>query len=547
MRKIIKNKNLVPVTIADLNLDDSPDLNSTDPVTSRGIATAITEAVGGASDALQEQIDDIAEKAGSGYIPKGPASVATLNGLTGQENGWLYTMTDAGTLTDGSVAVVAGDSVAWDATNEVWYKAMDYATKKELQDIDEKKLNGSLGKNLFNKSTTNVRTNAFVNYTNGLVVPSTGTNSYVVTIPEGITEVSINKSALNLSAYSSISDITNKADYSTVRGYLGGVVTSTNSSYTLPAGTKCLIVSATSSVANTLQIESGTSVTAYEPYNFGLPWKKIVFNPIKELHVGAGFDYGTIQEAVDAATSGYTIIVHPGTYEESVNVYYSGKNLVIKGTSKRECILKYKTGNYYYPPLAISKGRVENLTIKATGTTLDEGAERYAYCVHIDYDNESNSTLEFVNCDFENDRFLCVGIGLRENFHLTFYNCHFVTHYQGATPIFCHEQQASNKLNQKLSLINCTAYNDNTNATSYAVTLQESADYTGNEMTIEMQRCIFKAKGGFPNGRALRIDVLGEGTGGEGSGGDGYLGSQGWFLDYGSELNNEAICNQSEQ
>ena len=130
MRKIIKNKNLVPVTIADLNLDDSPDLNSTDPVTSRGIASAITEAVGSASDALQEQIDDIAEKAGSGYTPKGEASVATLNELSGQENGWLYTMTDAGTLTDGSLAVVAGDTVAWDATNEAWYKAMDYAPRQ---------------------------------------------------------------------------------------------------------------------------------------------------------------------------------------------------------------------------------------------------------------------------------------------------------------------------------------------------------------------------------------------------------------------------------
>lgn len=131
MRKIIKNKNLVPVTIADLNLDDSPDLNSTDPVTSRGIASAITEAVGTASDALQEQIDDIAEKAGSGYTPKGPASVAALNGLTGQENGWLYTMTDAGTLTDGSLAVVAGDTVAWDATNSVWYKTTEnYVTSE---------------------------------------------------------------------------------------------------------------------------------------------------------------------------------------------------------------------------------------------------------------------------------------------------------------------------------------------------------------------------------------------------------------------------------
>ena len=113
-----------------LKFDTAPTEGSTNPVTSDGVATAITGAVGGASEALQEQIDDIAEKAGSGYTPKGPASVATLNGLTGQENGWLYTMTDAGMLTDGSVAVTAGDTVAWDATNSVWYKAMDYAPRQ---------------------------------------------------------------------------------------------------------------------------------------------------------------------------------------------------------------------------------------------------------------------------------------------------------------------------------------------------------------------------------------------------------------------------------
>jgi hypothetical protein len=110
-----------------LKFDTTPTAGSTNPVTSEGVKTAIDGAVGYAAENLQDQIDEIAEKAGSGYTPKGEASVATLNALSGQENGELYTMTDAGTLTEGSLAVVAGDTVAWDATNEVWYKAMDYA------------------------------------------------------------------------------------------------------------------------------------------------------------------------------------------------------------------------------------------------------------------------------------------------------------------------------------------------------------------------------------------------------------------------------------
>lgn len=113
-----------------LKFDTEPKAGSTNPVTSDGVKSAIDGAVGYAAENLQDQIDEIAEKAGSGYIPKGEATVATLNALSGQENGELYTMTDAGTLTLGSLAVVAGDTVAWDATNEVWYKAMDYAPRQ---------------------------------------------------------------------------------------------------------------------------------------------------------------------------------------------------------------------------------------------------------------------------------------------------------------------------------------------------------------------------------------------------------------------------------
>ena len=52
---------------------------------------------------------------------KGPATVAQLNaGITGIQPGWTYTLTDAGTLTDGSVAVDVGDEVAW--TGTAWFK-----------------------------------------------------------------------------------------------------------------------------------------------------------------------------------------------------------------------------------------------------------------------------------------------------------------------------------------------------------------------------------------------------------------------------------------
>lgn len=53
---------------------------------------------------------------------KGPATVAQLNaGITGIQPGWTYTLTDAGTLTDGSIVVDVGDEVAW-TEDEEWFK-----------------------------------------------------------------------------------------------------------------------------------------------------------------------------------------------------------------------------------------------------------------------------------------------------------------------------------------------------------------------------------------------------------------------------------------
>lgn len=49
-------------------------------------------------------------------------------------------------------------------------------------------------------------------------------------------------------------------------------------------------------------------------------------------------DYGTIQEAVDAAAPGSLILVSPGTYEEEVNV--TTDDLVIRGLDRNEVILE---------------------------------------------------------------------------------------------------------------------------------------------------------------------------------------------------------------
>lgn len=46
MLKVIKNSNLVPVPIVNLTLEDSANPESTDPITARGAAQVVSDAVG---------------------------------------------------------------------------------------------------------------------------------------------------------------------------------------------------------------------------------------------------------------------------------------------------------------------------------------------------------------------------------------------------------------------------------------------------------------------------------------------------------------------
>ena len=73
----------------------------------------------------------------SGFTPKGEATVSAINSLTTQSNGDQYIVTDSGTITAGTLEVTAGDTVAWDSTNEVWYKVNQYVTKTEFEEYKD--------------------------------------------------------------------------------------------------------------------------------------------------------------------------------------------------------------------------------------------------------------------------------------------------------------------------------------------------------------------------------------------------------------------------
>ena len=71
----------------------------------------------------------------TGYTPKGEATVSQIDALTTQSNGDQYIVTDSGTLNDGALSVSAGDTVAWDSENEVWYKVNQYVTQQTVTEM----------------------------------------------------------------------------------------------------------------------------------------------------------------------------------------------------------------------------------------------------------------------------------------------------------------------------------------------------------------------------------------------------------------------------
>ena len=72
-------------------------------------------------------------------------------------------------------------------------------------------------------------------------------------------------------------------------------------------------------------------------------------------------DFSTIQEGVDNASDGDTLIVCPGIYTEAVQVM--GKEVHIIGLSRDLCILQYDAASYRKSPLTVAAGRIANLTI----------------------------------------------------------------------------------------------------------------------------------------------------------------------------------------
>lgn len=172
---------------------------------------------------------------------------------------------------------------------------------------------------------------------------------------------------------------------------------------------------------------------------------------------GSG-DFDSIQEGVDALPSGSTLIIYPGTYDESVNI--DEKTINLRGTDRDTCIMTYNTQYYPEPVLNLGAGKISNLTLDGyrsdtykDGTaipTADEIRAKYAetkyskistymaYTIHIDSNYLYGKEVSFDNCTIISANSQCVGIGTRGDSSITFRDCDF-TQRNGSAIMFFHD------------------------------------------------------------------------------------------------------------
>lgn len=169
-------------------------------------------------------------------------------------------------------------------------------------------------------------------------------------------------------------------------------------------------------------------------------------------------DFVSIQEGVDNALDGDTLLIYPGTYIEAVQVM--NKDIQIVGVSKDLCILQYDTAFYRKIPLTIASGKVSNLTIhgmdskvqqigptqeeidrmnaELVGDSWERQKNYSGYAVHIDQNCLYGKNMIFENCRIISENNHCVGIGTRGKSKISFENCELIS-MGGGSCVFMHD------------------------------------------------------------------------------------------------------------
>lgn len=411
--------------------------------------------------------------------------------------------------------------------SQVCYGSIAGSADRDPYGFERGKVDAATGKNILDL-TSNAKRGIYVNGANGAVGNNSTYSACMVRVNAGDV-LSFNSACRNahVAFVGMWDDVSTYTAGTTIKTFISGFSNDAKQNFTVPAGATAMVFSWQNERTNLVQVEKAVASTDYEAYWRGVSIQKNVYGI---LPVGAGMRYVTISDAVAAAGPNDIVLVFPGTYNECVEAW--GKYVNIIGTSRDECILTYGGGDYDNPPLEMSHGVLANMTIHTTSET--QTGTNPAYCMHVEDSTAAGSSLYVSNVRFINDQHQTVGIGLRNNYTITFENCSFENN-AGRNALYCHDYETvtTGLNNQNIHLINCSFRNSSpTNAT---IALQ-SQEIENNRATLLAQRCIVKNTAG---GAEISMTKYG----GRDQGGGNFLNSTDWLLDEMSALNTLAAIN----
>lgn len=195
------------------------------------------------------------------------------------------------------------------------------------------------------------------------------------------------------------------------------------------------------------------------------------------VSVKGGGDFRWINDALDwLKNSGendkfnpFTFEIIDGVYNESVDM--CGLYLSLIGRNRENCIIKNYLNDYYKPPIDMAgNNHLSNLTIISDDdgqTTPPNGVNGLpSYGIHFDISSRYESMGEKVqgrsfvdNCRVMSIHTHAVGQGLWTNTHSIWSNSEFWSKNKNA--FRSHSYMPAGATNQRFSMYNCRAYNDN--------------------------------------------------------------------------------------
>jgi len=231
---------------------------------------------------------------------------------------------------------------------------------------------------------------------------------------------------------------------------------------------------------------------------------------------GGGGDHTSINEAVQAASDGATILIMPGTYEEQVEAW--GKTVHLIGMNRETCILVDHSSHYATPPLEIGSGSVQNMTIiedhaapdnsLLSGDDVDGCSWDYerAYAIHVEDYTAEGKNLLIANCKICNTKRAALGMGTYAGQHITIRNCEIWSGVPTRTAdvkrgaVYFHNYSLSgvqNAADQRITLI----HNDISCDDEMAMCILDAhMDGIHSQLTVDaIQNCIYSAVNGMDN------------------------------------------------